>query len=376
MATRLDILTIDCSPAVASLLAVELRAGGFDPTCEDIGAPANLCVALEHRACDLLIACHQASASDIQSILSVLEDCGIDVPIIVVTDAAHEDVAVNLMQLGAHDYVIESSPKRLLPAVQRRLLEAEARRERARAMRPLQEAKPRLQLLSAGMMNLQEAERRRIALELHDQVGQALTAIKIHLEALKNTPAAAPMAQPLEDSLPVVERAIQDVRSLCMNLRPPQLDDLGLVPALRSLLAEQAQLSGWRAQFHTGLPGARWDPRIETACFRVAQEALTNIARHGEASEVTMELDQRGVELHLFVRDDGIGFDMTSMRRRALKGRSLGLTGMEERVENAAGQLSWKSRPTGGMELHVVLPLVIRPEFRRRWRDHLEAKFL
>jgi signal transduction histidine kinase len=228
----------------------------------------------------------------------------------------------------------------------------------------------RAQVLSQKLMAAQEAERRHLARELHDEIGQALTAIKINLQAVQR--AAGEIARPrLEESMGIIDRALQQVRNLSLDLRPSLLDDLGLAAALRWYLDRQAQRAGFSAEFTTDPPGIRAPANLETACFRVAQEALTNIVRHAQAKRVRLDLRQSNSELCLRVRDDGIGFEVGEARQRAVRGSSLGLLGMQERVLLIRGRFEIRSSPGRGTEVQVRLPLsdVKAVERRRRRRS-------
>jgi signal transduction histidine kinase len=229
--------------------------------------------------------------------------------------------------------------------------------ERKRAEEKLQESNDKLQLLSRRLVESQETERRHIARELHDEVGQTLTVAELNLQKLVQSSRAGPTKARLEDSLKAVERVLEQVRDLSLSLRPSMLDDLGLEPALRWYTNRQSALVGLQADFQADALEDRLDPVIETACFRVAQEALTNIVRHARASTATVELRKLDGHLHLFVRDDGVGFDVTALREQAVLGASLGLLSMEERATLADGGFECKSTPGQGTEIHAWFPL-------------------
>jgi signal transduction histidine kinase len=161
----------------------------------------------------------------------------------------------------------------------------------------------------------------------------------------------------LKESLQAVERVLEQVRDLSLNLRPSMLDDLGLEPAVRWYTNRQASLAGLQAEFQADAMADRLDPLIETACFRVAQEALTNVVRHARARTVAVEMRNQDERLHLFVRDDGVGFDVTALREQAVLGASLGLLSMEERATLTDGGLECKSAPGQGTEVHAWFPL-------------------
>ena len=199
--------------------------------------------------------------------------------------------------------------------------------ERSRLIETVRAARERLASLSRRLLSVQEEERRRLAIELHDELGQLLTAVKLNLGT---KPAH------VADAIENVDLAMHTVRDLALELRPPMLDDLGLASALRWYADRFAKQAGVRT--HLAIEEVpRLDSGIATVCFRVAQEALTNISRHANAANVWIELRHSPSEIELSVRDDGIGFDVDAARERAVRGASLGLIGMEERVSLAGG---------------------------------------
>ncbi len=216
-----------------------------------------------------------------------------------------------------------------------------------------------LQRLSRRLLEAQENERRAIARELHDELGQALQALKINLQTVQRFPKES--AQRLADSIEIVDHTLQQVRNLSLDLRPSLLDDLGLAAALEWYVERQEQRTGVASHFTAAPPDLHADPTVETACFRVAQEALTNVVRHAHAQNVWVELQQQGTELHLVVRDDGSGFDVRAARARATQGGSLGLLGMQERVELAGGRFDIAATPEHGTEIHIRFPQSFPP---------------
>jgi PAS domain S-box-containing protein len=229
--------------------------------------------------------------------------------------------------------------------------------ERKQAEEKLHESNDRLQLMSRRLVQSQETERRHIARELHDEVGQTLTVAEMNLQAVLQSPRAASLTRRVQESIQAVERVLEQVRDLSLSLRPSMLDDLGLEPALRWYTSRQATLAGLQAEFRSDALEGRLDPAIETACFRVAQEALTNVVRHARARAVVVEMRKQDGRLHLFVRDDGVGFDVAGRREQAALGASLGLLSMEERATLADGGLECKSAPGQGTEVHAWFPL-------------------
>jgi len=229
--------------------------------------------------------------------------------------------------------------------------------KRRRAEEKLKEYSGKLQVLSRRLVEAQETERRHIARELHDEIGQALTVMQLNLQAMLLSPGTKSLAPRLKENLEVVNRLLEQVHDISLNLRPLILDDLGLEPALRWFTNRQSALVGLQANFHADSLAHRLDPVIETECFRVAQEALTNVVRHAKAKTVSVDLRKVAGQLHLRVRDDGSGFDMAAVRKQVLRGTSLGLLSMEERTALVGGGLELKSAPTQGTEVHAWFPL-------------------
>jgi len=228
--------------------------------------------------------------------------------------------------------------------------------ERKRAEDELYVSRRELQALSHGLLEAQELERTRIARDLHDSIGQALTAVKLTLETRQR--AAADGA--LLDSVHVIERAIDDVRSLSFELRPALLDDLGLPSALGAFARRQADRAGLELALAVA-PVTRAIPRATaTACFRIAQEAVTNVVRHARARRLDVALEATGNTLGLVVRDDGVGFPPPVPG--APVESHLGLLGMQERAQLVGGDVRIESRPGVGTTVRARFPLREGPD--------------
>jgi PAS domain S-box-containing protein len=229
--------------------------------------------------------------------------------------------------------------------------------QQARLFAQVRAGHQRLQSLSRQLIQAQEAERRRIARELHDEIGQALALIKLNIRAVQQMARTLDLAPRLEQSLGIIEATLLRVRALALDLRPAMLDDLGLVAALRWYLDQQAQASGLVAELRAETNGHRLPSEIETVCFRVVQEALTNILRHAHAHRVQIEIEQSATTIQLVIQDDGAGFDAQQKVIQGTHSRSGGLLGMHERVALAGGQLTIESAPASGTTIHVWIPL-------------------
>jgi signal transduction histidine kinase len=234
--------------------------------------------------------------------------------------------------------------------------------ERRASIAALRNSNEQIHRLASQLITAQEEERRRVARELHDEVGQALTTVKISLDTVRLTqdepeaPALPSLPVLLDESVARVDHALEQVRNLSLLLRPSMLDDLGLVPALRWLSNNQAERVGYRITFTADTLEPRPPPNVETVCYRVAQEALTNIARHAQADNVFIRLQVADAQLRMTIRDDGVGFDVGEMRKRAQAGLSMGVLGMEERAILVCGKLTLESLPGHGTTLELSVP--------------------
>lgn len=233
--------------------------------------------------------------------------------------------------------------------------------ERKLAETALQQSHQRLQELSRKIMEVQETERRHLARELHDELGQLLTVISVNLKAVRSKLDGEAQPQ-LDESIGYVDRVIQEVRNLSLDLRPAMLDDLGLASAVRWYAERQAERAGFQVELVSESTAGDVPTDVKNACFRVAQEALTNVVRYGKARRVRVELHQREDEVELIVQDDGIGFDATAVRRRAAQGKSVGVLGMQERTELLSGAFEIQSAPGQGCTIRARFPLPTEPE--------------
>ena len=202
------------------------------------------------------------------------------------------------------------------------------------------------------VVQAQELERRRLARELHDETGQALTSILLGLKPLEEALADHPTLAALAELREHVVSALQDVRRLAVELRPAVLDDFGLVSALERLTDSFAEQKEIRVDFHSALGETRLPSEVETTLYRVVQEALTNIVKHANAQSVSISIARRGSSVAAVVEDDGEGFDP-----RKTRDEGIGLLGMRERLALLDGRLEVESRPGAGTTVVAEVPL-------------------
>jgi signal transduction histidine kinase len=214
----------------------------------------------------------------------------------------------------------------------------------------LRVSQERYRALSRHLLDQQEQERAALARELHDQLGQSLYAVSLNLEAIKDELSPASSAR-VPESMRAIEKMIEQVKTLAFELRPTTLDEFGLVGALRLLVSRYGRRARVRASFTARPTDARAPVEIETACFRIVQEALSNVAKHARARHVEVTLTAQGGTLEVTVRDDGVGFNVERVHT------GLGLVGMSERAELAGGSLDIESAPGAGTTLRARFPL-------------------
>jgi len=209
----------------------------------------------------------------------------------------------------------------------------------------LRAAADNLQALTRRLVEAEEAERRRIARELHDRVGQNLSALNINLDLALDAAGASPLRQRIEDSVSLVDATLQSIESVMAELRPPLLDEYGLGAALGWYAEEFSRRTGIAVALRDGKDAAA-DLRREAAValFRIAQEALNNVAKHAGARQVRIELAREAEEIVIRVADDGAGFDTAA----AARGKRWGMKTMRERAEAAGGRLEVDSAPGEG----------------------------
>lgn len=215
------------------------------------------------------------------------------------------------------------------------------------ALQDLRRAYERLALVHERLDAAKEEERRFVAGELHDELGQLLTVIKLRLQI--SEPSAGP------DTLALVDQAIDRIRKISRDLRPPLLDEVGLMPALRAHVEAQSALSGVPIELTAQEATVqRLPPALEIACFRIVQESLTNALRHAAPSRIQVRAMRQPSEMALEIADDGCGFDTSALAQ--MSARHLGIIGMQERVRARGGNFRITSAPGSGTRIVVELP--------------------
>ncbi len=288
------------------------------------------------------------------------------IPALLLSSRNDGETAIAAFQLGAHDYILQKQEylTELVFSLNNNLRRADIEAQNARLTTELAQLNlsleaqvtartAELQALSLRLLQIQEDERRAIARELHDQVGQMLTGLKFQLEAA--TAQAGPTAQEkLAEATATATDLMRHVRELTQLYRPRVLDDLGLQPALEWHAKQFQRQTGITVALDLALPSGRLPTELETVIFRITQEALTNIARHSGAKNAAISITHDTAQLHVEISDQGQGFDLAPVLARR---DAIGLAGVRERVHLVGGQIAIVSQPGQGTRLNAAFPL-------------------
>jgi len=231
------------------------------------------------------------------------------------------------------------------------------------------EARSQLKDLSARLVQAQESERRALSRELHDEVGQSLSAVLVELRNLSTSLGKQPVEQSrthVDTIKGLVEGTVRVVRNMALLLRPSMLDDLGLIPALRWQAREVSKRTGIDVTVATESVSEHLPDEYKTCVYRVVQEALHNSSRHSQATTVRIRVHQQKDHLSLSIQDDGVGFDVR-------QSRGLGLLGIEERVSRLGGKFDVNSEPGNGTILAIELPIIEDQKSRSDQRSETDS---
>ena len=354
MSTPLQVLVVEDSADDAALLEAELRRGGYTPACHRIETAEELRAALARQHWDLVIADYQLPRFDGLSALALVKEGGLDLPFIIVSGHITEETAVAAMKAGAHDYVMKDKLARLGPAVERELREAEVRRERRRMEEALRRAYEELELrveertaelkhtnaslqaamaerrrLESELLEIAERERRRIGLDLHDDLGQQLSALALMTKGLE-LKLAKRRAGEASDAAKIhrlVQEAMTHARDLAHDLNAVDLKGDDLPTALDGLARHATELFKISCRFERNGAIPSLDAPVASQLHKIAQEALTNAIKHGHAQRISISLVNNSGTAVLKVVNDGLRFPSlkqpaTGMGLRIMKYRA------------------------------------------------------
>jgi signal transduction histidine kinase len=352
---ELRILLLEDNAPHAELVEHFLRESGLKFAIVRVDTREAFEEQLERRAPDMILSDYALPAFDGYTALAIAKKKAPNTPFIFVTGTMGEEVAIETLKSGATDYVLKTRLGRLGPAVHRALRESADRRERQRAEDKLRRSLDQLRALTTYLQYVREEERTRIAREVHDELGQQLTGLKLDMSwlASKLGKNAKPVQQKVKTMVDHIDSTIQTVRRIATELRPGILDSLGLVAAMEWQANEFQQRSGIRCIVTTTAGDTIWDQDITTVFFRIYQETLTNIIRHAKATRVDVRLVEEAGYLVMTVADNGRGISEEEMAST----RSLGLVGMRERAMLIGGEVTLHGAPGKGTTVTLRVPL-------------------
>jgi len=361
-----DVLIVDDTPASLQLLADLLTHAGYSTRRARDGRIA-LLSALAQPPELILLDVRMPDIDGYEVCRRLKADARTrDVPVIFLSALRDTEDKIRAFQVGAADYIAKPyQPDEALARVRTHIelgrlragLEARVQERTAQYLQAetkLRESEAQLQELAGFLQTAREEERARIARELHDELGQALTALRIDLGWLRNKCGKldAGIVDKLAAAHGLVERTVDAVRRISEDLRPAMLDDLGLAAAIEHHVTKFSQRTGIACTLTLNREEFDMDDKPATAIFRLVQEALTNAARHANPNSIDVRIEETADEVHLTVADDGRGFVA------AAGPRSFGLLGMRERVKMLGGSLKIDSAPGAGTRIEAWLPRV------------------
>lgn len=352
---ELKLLLLEDNPDDATLIQKLLQRSSMQFTAKVVSDEKEFLQTLEENSFDVVLADNALPQYSSLEALAVIKKRNPFIAFILVTGTVSEEFAVNIIQRGADDYILKNNLTRLPAAIQKAVENKKIQMEKEKAEEEMQELNGQLHELTAHLHKVREEEQSRLAREIHDQLGQLITGLKMDLGWIKKN--TVDVEKPLgfqkrlNEMSSTLDEAVITIRKVASDLRPSTLDDLGLADTLEWQGKEFKKRSGVNVYFKHSAKGFAFNPEVATGLFRIYQEALTNIARHAEAKNVITTLDVTGNQIILSVEDDGKGFDTTQQKK------TLGLLGMKERAKMFEGILNIKSEPDKGTRVTVTVPL-------------------
>ena len=350
---ELQILHLEDSELDHELTLAHLARGHLRAYVRRIDSEADFLGALDERDWDAVISDYNLPGFSGLVALDLLKASGRDLPFILVSGEIGEDTAVEAMRNGASDYLLKNNLARLVPALLHAVEATETRRARVRADRELDESKQRLRELAQHLQNSIEQERSAIAREIHDDVGGSLAALKFDLAWIARHSDSDEVLARVNSALETVTLAIDSSKRIMHNLRPAILEQ-GLVAALQWLASRFEKRTGIECLIRLPADAPDLPTGVPLVAYRTAQEALTNITKHAQASRVRLDLSLAGGVLSLEISDNGRGLDTNDLA----KARSFGIRGLHERAGTVGG---WVELSSSGSGTTMILSVPLNP---------------
>jgi signal transduction histidine kinase len=355
-AEPLRILLVEDSAPSVELIDQLLLDSGLKFSMVTVDTREGFEAELSRGSPDIILSDYWLPTFDGGEALKIAKQVMPDVPFIFVTGGLGEEVVIEMLKDGATDYVLKTRISRLVPAVNRALREAGQRHDRLEAEEKLRRSHDQLRALTVRLRSVREEERTRIAREVHDELGQALTGLKLDLSWVSGRLAGDTSVHRMIRAMSTqIDATILAVRRIATELRPGVLDSLGLSAAIEWQTMDFQSRTSILCDVTIDVKEEMWDKEVTTACFRAFQETLTNIIRHAGATHVDVRLAQVGPELILTVRDNGRGIS----EKEVSHARSIGIIGMRERMAQVGGEVQFAGRPGEGTTVTLRMPMPI-----------------
>lgn len=356
MDTGLRLLLLEDSADDAELIQHVLKRAGLQFDADVVSDENEFLSALDNSNYDAVLADNALPQYSSLQALNLIKKRNPYTAFILVTGTVSEEFAVDIMQRGADDYILKSNLARLASAIKKAIESRKMQKEKFLSEVAMQDLNKQLRTLTAHLQDVREKEQARIAREIHDELGQMLTAIKMDISSAgkKIGKSEADVRNHLTNALSLVDDTIKSVRKIASELRPSVLDDLGLEAALDWQSQEfEKHNPDIQCIFYSSVHDLVIEKNTATALYRIYQESLTNVARHSGATKVKAELNHFDNMLILTVTDNGKGFDPEKIKNK----KSLGLVVMKERVLMINGDITIDSEPEKGTTVTVKVDL-------------------
>jgi signal transduction histidine kinase len=362
METKLKILHLEDTIFDAELVERELKKGGilFEKIIVDNGKDFE--DALDNFSPDIILSDHSLPSFNSAGAIEMVQKKCPEIPVILVTATVSEEFAVNILQHGAADYILKTNLSRLPSAVKRAIEKSRMISEKEQAEEQLKHSYLQIRRLASHLQNIREEERASMAREIHDELGQQLTALKLDVAwlSLKLKETDPPVFEKIKGMEKLLSTCLITVKKLASELHPALLDRLGLIEAIKWQSGEFEKRTGIKISLYLPKELTGISSKTNIALFRIYQESLTNVARHSGATTVLCNLVVENENLVLTIEDNGKGFDVATTEQN----HSLGLLGMKERSVMIGGKYVLTSQPGKGTTVEATLPVneIILPE--------------
>lgn len=354
MLNALKILFLEDTSSDVELMKYELKKAGVNYVAKVVETEVEFLNVLNDFEPDVILSDYSLPSFDGMKAFKLFKEQKKAIPFILVTSNISEQLALDCLNEGIDDFILKSSFGRVPKSIARAIEKKNVEKEKERIAEELVESQLQLRKLVNEIQLTREVERANVAREIHDELGQELTALKMDVGWVihKQDPANRAVMDKLNSMLLLCDGIINTVRRLSRELRPAIIDDLGLIPALEWKCNDFEEKSNIPCHFSTDVKERKFENNLSITMYRVLQESLTNIIRHAQAKSVIVKLDENNLDIILEIIDDGIGANADKYENR----KTLGILGMKERASLLGGVLNVVGIKDKGTHVILILP--------------------